>query len=149
MKDRIRTLQPAVDVAHEREQAAARQHAQARARLDEQRVRLEQLLAFRAEYAERLHQDGRGGLSARRLHDYLVFIGNLDANIAQLRRQIEVHELEVAHARKAWQASRAKARALAEVIAHYRRESGRLEERREQAASDEFALQKHRDRQVP
>lgn len=149
MQDRIRQLRPAVDLAHEREDEAAQLYRTIVGRRDEARARLEQLRQFRGEYLDRFHADGRSGLSARRVQDYHAFIAGLDHSLEQTQRQLEQYELEIVQLHKRWLASRARTQALEKVVEHCRVEQRRVEDRREQAATDEFAAARHRSPRDP
>jgi len=145
-RERIRQLSPAVDLAHDHVDEAARMLHNAQSRLQTQRARVGQLQQFRSEYIERFYSDGRNGLSARRVQDYHAFIAGLDANIEQARKHVEILTLETENLRKRWLASRARAQALDGVVEQYRDEVRRQEGRREQAENDEFAASRHRQR---
>lgn len=149
MHDRIRQLRPAVDLAHEREDEAARLYRTIVGRRDEAKARLEQLRQFRAEYLTRFHDDGRSGLSARRVQDYHAFIAGLDHSVEQTCRQLEQYEIEIQQLHKRWLATRARTQALESVVERCRSEQRRVEDRREQAATDEFAAARHRSTSRP
>ncbi len=142
MRERIRRLQPAVEVARNHESDAAARYVQSKSRLEAERRKLDQLRAFRFDYMQRFQQDGQAGLSARRAQDYTAFICNLDANLEQLHGQVSLLAAQVEQARKAWAATRARTRALDGVIDGYRREHEQVLARREQAETDEFALRR-------
>ncbi len=140
MADRAHRLEPAIQVARSREDEAARTFAEAQHRLVDQEAQLHQLLTFRREYAEQFQNAGRTGLLAHQLHNYTAFLANLDRSITQSRQQSECLQGECQRQHEHWLHKRARTQALQTVIEGYRREQGRIEEHREQAATDERAL---------
>lgn len=138
MTDRLRRLQPAVQVARRREDAAARELAGLQRRVHDAQARLQQLLDFQAEYLRQFQSDGRAGLSARRLLDYTAFLAHLERNITQLHGHLRRLQTESESRRRAWVASRAKSQVLETVMDRYRGDEARAEARREQAEYDEL-----------
>ncbi|MFO1350003.1 MAG: flagellar export protein FliJ [Gammaproteobacteria bacterium] len=142
MANRVRQLQPAVDVARERETQAAREMAEFKRRVADQEGRLNQLRAFRSEYGGQLQNAGRAGMTACRLGDYLTFMANLDRSIARAQQQLEALRGEGQRRQERWTATRAKTQALTTVIERYRSEQNQIDARREQAESDALGLRK-------
>ena len=144
MSDKLRRLQPAAQAARCRQDAAARDLAGLQRRLREGQARLQQLLAFQAEYLQRFQCDGQAGLPARRLLDYTAFLAHLDRNIVQLHGHLRRLRVEFEGKRRVWAASRAKTQALETVMARYRFEEVRAEDRREQAEWDDLTPRRGR-----
>ncbi len=138
MNDRLQRLQPAVQVARRREDAAARELAGLQQRVHDVQARLRQLLDFQAQYLRQFQSDGRAGLSARRLLDYTAFLAHLERNITQLHGHLRRLQSESEGKRRAWMASRAKSQGLETVMDRYRGEAAQAEARREQAEYDEL-----------
>jgi flagellar FliJ protein len=133
-------LQAAARVAQSHEQEAARALTASQKRFVEQQNRLQQLLAFRGEYATQFQAEGQGGISARRFQDYSAFLNNLDVGITQSQQQLERFRQELLRQQQTWVRTHAKARALGELIERDRKEQLRQEDQREQRDSDERNL---------
>jgi len=141
MNNRGQRLPLVAQVARDREAAAAQGLADCQRRLAEHQARLQQLLAFRGEYTEQLQNAGSSGISGHQLQNYAAFLANLEHGIACSQQQLaNLHE-ELQRQRDSWVMSRAKTQGLEAALQRYRLEQGRAEERREQAESDERALQ--------
>lgn len=135
-------LQAAVQVAQSKEQDAVKAMGESQQHLSDHKYRLEQLLVFRGEYVTRFHEEGSGGISARRYQDYSAFLNHMDNGIAQVQTQMAWLQRDVERKRALWLQSRAKTKALQEVIERDRQAKRQEEERREQRNSDEHSLRK-------
>lgn len=140
MANILHPLQAAAQVAQSREQAAAKALGESQQRLTEQQNRLQQLLMFRSEYANQFQNEGSSGISARRYQDYSAFLTNMDHGIVQLQQQLAWMQQELQRKRLTWFQSRAKTRALDEVIERDRKTQLWEEDRREQRDNDEHNL---------
>ena len=140
MANKPHPLQAAAQVAQSREQAAAKALGESQQRLTEQQNRLQQLLTFRTEYSNQFQSEGSNGISARRYQDYSAFLTNMDHGIVQLQQQLAWMQQELQRKRLAWFQSRAKTKALDEVIERDRKAQLWEEDRREQRDSDEHNL---------
>ncbi len=144
--NRSRRLQPIARIAERRQQDAARVLKESRDELDQNEARLEDLQAYREEYRNRLHRTGNGGIGASRMKGYLAFLGKLDEAIHQLETLIAAGRQQCEAKRDEWIASRARFKALDEVISRYRRAERRTQLRREQRNTDERNLHQVRHR---
>ncbi len=133
-------LHAAVHVAQSREQAAVKAMGECQQRLADQNNQLQQLLLFRSEYATQFQQEGSSGISARRYQDYSAFLNHMDHGIGQLQQQLAWLEQELQRRRLDWLQSRAKTKALEEVMERDRKAQVQQEGRREQRDSDEHNL---------
>lgn len=140
MANKPHPLQAAAQVALSREQAAAKTLGDFQQQLADQESRLQQLLMFRNEYATQFQNEGSGGISARRYQDYTSFLTNMDQGIIQLQQQLTRLQQEIQHKRLAWFQSRAKTKALEEVMERDRKTQLWEEDRREQRDNDEQNL---------
>jgi flagellar FliJ protein len=140
MANKPHPLQAAAYVAQSREQAAVKALGESQQRLADQESRLQQLLVFRGEYATQFQNEGSGGISARRYQDYSAFLNHMDHGIVQVQQQLVWLQQELQRKRVAWFQSRAKTKALEEVIERDRKTQLQQEGRREQRDSDEHNL---------
>jgi flagellar protein FliJ len=132
VKSRANRLQPAADLARERQEAAMQKLAEHQQRVAKAEQQLAELERYRQEYA-----DTAGGVSVSALLNRRQFVERIDQVIAQ--QTIEVARLgrQLDHARSQWRDAHARERALGSVIDTYREQERKSEERREQAEIDE------------
>lgn len=140
---RSKRMQPVVNVAATKEQEAARQLGECQREIDARNARLTELLAYQAEYAQRFEASGGQGLDTARIQDYRMFLARLNDAISQQRRLVEVARLEYEKKRTHWLGARQHAHAIDKVVERFKREEDRSQGRREQADTDEHALQSH------
>ncbi len=138
--NKLHPLQAAAQVAQSREQSAVKAMGECQQRLVDQENRLQQLLLFRGEYATQFQNEGSDGISARRYQDYSAFLNHMDHGIVQVQQQLVWLQQELQRKRLAWFQSRAKTKALEEVIERDRKTQLHQEDRREQRDSDEHNL---------
>lgn len=149
MEDKIRRLQPAVQVAGTQEDKAVKALAEQQRHLAQNQAQLQQLLSFRHDYLGQFQSVGQSGISGRRLHNYQVFLASLDTSITQSQRHVQVLEQGLQQKHSAWIQCRAKSHALKEILRNYQVAQNQAIARREQADTDERALQNYckKDRQ--
>jgi flagellar FliJ protein len=137
--NRSTRLEPFARIADQRQQGAARSLQESQAELERFRQRLQDLSGYRAEYAERLEKTCKAGSCADNIKRLLGFIAQLDHGIHELRSLIAMAEHRCDQRRSEWLATRARSRALDEVITRARSEEERGRLRREQRDTDERA----------
>ncbi len=136
-------LKPLAKLAKDDEYSAARLMSECQRRLDEQRARLDDLMAYRQDYDNKLYTSGRSGMEAGALLRYRTFLARLDEVIAMQAGVVERIQAEYDQKSSAWSDARARHKSLDKAVAvHRSREAARLE-RREQQQNDERA-QRHR-----
>jgi flagellar FliJ protein len=138
---RSKRLMPLAQIADRKQQDAARVFRQSRDELEGFEARLGELRGYREEYLGRFHRAGNGGLGAGQMKGYLVFLAKLDEAIRQLEALLAASRQQCETRRGEWVASRARFKALDEVIARYRSAERREMLRREQRNADEHSLQ--------
>jgi len=138
---RSKRLKPLAQIADRKQQDAARVFRQSREELDRYEARLVELRSYRKEYLGRFHRAGNGGIGASQMKDYLVFLARLDEAIRQLEALLADSRQQCESRRGEWVTSRARFKALDEVIARYRSAERREMLRREQRDADEHNLQ--------
>ncbi len=136
---RSKRMQPVQRVAQSREQAAMRKLGQSQQHLDAQREKLEELRAYRDQYAREFESCGQGGLGAMRMQDYRVFLGRLNEAVRQqeafIAKCIGQHE----KMRLQWLETRSNAQAIDKVVDGYRKQERKQTARKEQREQDEHA----------
>ena len=132
MKSRANRLQPAADLAHERQETAMQRLAEQQQKLAKAELQLEELQKYRAEYA-----DSQGGLSVSALLNRRQFVERIDQVIAQQVNEVARQRRFLDGVRSQWREAHAREQALGSVIDRYREQERKSEERREQAEIDE------------
>jgi len=136
---RLRRLEPILRLAEERERAAARAFAAARARQTEEERRLQLLRDYHSEYQERFRQSGAGGVMPRQLAEYRAFSERLELGLRQQQGVLAKAGAQCAAAQEDWWAAIRHRDRLAVMRARLHREAQQVAERREQRESDERA----------
>lgn len=134
---RSKRMRSVVDLAENKEQAAARQMAESRKLLQAQEAKLEELNGYRKSYTETLRAADGTETDAIRLGDYRAFLDRLGTAITQQADLVKQAQDDCEAKRQAWFVTRRRLKALTEVVKRYQSEEDRLAERREQAESDE------------
>ncbi len=128
-----------IDVTHEAVDEAAKrvqQAAEARTKAQEQ---LETLHAYRLDYAQRLQESGRGGLTASNYLNFHRFLNTLDEAISQQNNIVAQTESRLAAGRQQWLAERQKLGAFEALQNRQKQQQAMREAKREQRANDEIA----------
>ena len=146
MANKPHPLQAAVRVSQSREEAAVKAMGESQQNLSSQERRLEQLVLFRGEYSNQFQTAGSRGISARTYQNYSAFLNHMDQGIVQIQQQLVRLEQEVQYRRSTWLQTRAKTKALEEVIERNRKLQMQQADRREQRENDEFSLRSLRAR---
>ena len=137
-------MQPVQRVAQSREQTAMQKLGQSQQYLDAQRKKLDELRAYRDQYAREFEAHGGGGLGTIRLQDYRVFLGRLNDAVRQqeaiIAKCIGQHE----KTRQQWLETRSRAQAIDKVVAGYRQDERKQVDQKEQREQDERAQRPRR-----
>jgi len=141
---RANRLQPAADLAHERQEAAMQRLAEQQQKLAKAEQQLEELRKYRAEYA-----DTQGGVSVSALLNRRQFVERIDQVIAQQVNEVARQRRHLDGARNQWREAHAREQALGSVIDRYREQERKSEERREQAEIDERMQHRRPTRGLP
>ncbi len=136
---RSKRMQPAVRVAQEREQAAARRFGEAQRILQENERRLAELFTYREEYRAMAAGPEGGTVSVFQFQQTRRFLDSLDHAIAQQERAIGGLREQSEQQRRAWLTARGKVKALENVVARCLAEEENEALRREQKEIDEWA----------
>jgi flagellar protein FliJ len=132
VKSRANRLQPAVDLAHERQETAMQRLAEQQQKLAKAEQQLEELRKYREEYAQ-----PEGGVSVSALLNRRQFVERIDQVIGQQINEVARQRRYLDGARNQWREAHAREQALGSVIDRYREQERKSEDRREQAEIDE------------
>ncbi|MEQ6341972.1 MAG: flagellar export protein FliJ [Gammaproteobacteria bacterium] len=140
-------LKPVIKASDTKERDTARALAESKRILTERQARLADLNTYREEYTARFSAWGKNGIPAIQLHEYRVFLANLNAAIVHQEKLIENSQREFEGKLRIWYQARSRSKALNSVVAKHHKEETRAETRREQSAEDErYSLIKENDR---
>ncbi len=141
---RSKRMQPIVGIAENREKEAARELGVYQQNLQEQELKLNNLIAYRDEYARQFEQHCGQGLDAVRAHDYRMFLQKLNDAIVQQRETVHNARVASEQKRQVWLGTRTHAQAIDKLQGRYQRAERQQDERRQQQESDECAQRLHK-----
>jgi len=133
MSSRATQLQPAVEQARQRSEDALTQLAMQQQLLTKAEQQLSELHRYRQEYAAA----GAGALTAGSLVNRQNFIDRIDQAIVQQNAEIVRLQRQYEQSQSRWHQAHARESALDSVVDRYHAEARRVEDRNEQAESDE------------
>ncbi|RDI97734.1 flagellar export protein FliJ [Dyella solisilvae] len=132
MSSRANRLQPAADLARERQEQAMQKLAEQQQRMAKAEQQLVELERYREEYSQTA-----GGVSVAVLLNRRQFVERIDQVIGQQRIEVARQQRHLDHMRGQWREAHAREQALGSVIDRYREQERKSEERREQNEIDE------------
>jgi flagellar FliJ protein len=130
-------LTPVIKVAENRERAAAKVLGEIQATVQQRRKRLDELIAYRAEYYTRFTDTGAAARPASMIADFRTFITKLDEAIVKQKQLVAAATHEYEERRSHWLKARTKSMALGKVAERLRLEEQYVSDRKEQKESDE------------
>ena len=128
---------PVARHADQKQQEAVQVYAQAQRALEDAQLQLQQLVAYREEYARKM--SCQRGLPMEQLRNFQAFVQQLGRAIKQAELDIESHKQACEHRKQQWLKTRARSQALHRVVEKYQIEERVAEDRREQKEMDEHA----------
>lgn len=139
---RSQKLLPVVKVAEQREHNAAREFGDSLRQLEQQQKQLDNLVAYRANYAEHYLSATKTGLSAVQMRDYQVFLGRLDEAIKQQQQIVlgGVQDRDISQSN--WQGAAGHSKMINNVVEKRQQSEKQQLDRKEQRELDESALSK-------
>lgn len=130
-------FKPIVNLAKNSEREAAKALGSALQRLDEQLLRLNQLIGYQAEYNQRLSTSGGNGINGRALNEYRGFLAKLAIAIEQQNLLVIQARQALDEKKRFWFAKRGRSKALDTVLDKYVQNEQRQLERKEQRELDD------------
>lgn len=126
-------MQPVARVAQSRERDAARRMGQDMQQLELTQLQLEQLIAYREQYAQGFQAAGKAGFSAAQMREYQLFISRLNDAIVHQRQQLIASRQISEKSSSSWRDSRSHSKKIDKVVeqrkSHERREINDREQR--------------------
>jgi len=132
-------MEPVAEAARQQADAAAQSVAECNLVCARMRKQLQELLSYRDDYTNGLHQNGHDGLNATRMKDYRLFLTRLNKAIEQQQAALNSAGARLATSRKIWTEKQQHAKSIAAVISRYQQDEQREHSRRDQQESDAHA----------
>jgi flagellar protein FliJ len=137
---RTEKLAPVVDHVEKNEQTALQAVAFSQQKLQQQIDRLNQLIGYKNEYAERHNQGQPVSYSSVQLQEFNRFIHQLEDTIEQQKNVVALAEREVEIKRQKWKLTRSRSDAIHKVVDKLQLDEQKKEQKQEQRFMDEIAL---------
>jgi len=132
-------LQPLLDLANERADAATQRLALLKQRWQMQEEKLKQLFNFQAEYRQRLSDTLQHGVEMAKVHDFRAFLQKLELAIQQQQLEIQKAKFNWEEGQHAWTEERRKLKTFEILRQRHERGETHRENRLEQRDQDEYA----------
>ena len=141
-------MQPVAEIAQQQADAAARSVAECNQIVTDMQKQLNELLAYRDDYANGLRHKGHAGLKANQIKDYSLFMERLNKAIEQQQAVLNNAGSKLAASKQLWIEKQQRARTIDSVVSRYQQVERREQSQREQRDGDEHALRliRRRDR---
>ncbi|HTR00139.1 MAG TPA: flagellar export protein FliJ [Candidatus Acidoferrum sp.] len=125
-------------INHGMETLAGANLANIQAEYANQTNQLEQLLVYKAEYADKFTQRMKGDVSPQELQDYRYFFASIDAAITQQQSMVNHFKKMVEKSREEWLSRHQEVQKINQVSSHLRRSEAVAKNRLEQKVLDEI-----------
>ena len=133
-------MQPVAEIAQQQADAAARSVTECNQIVTDMRKQLDELLAYRDDYANGLRHKGQEGLKANQIKDYSLFMERLNKAIEQQQAVLNSAGSKLAASKQLWIEKQQRARTIDSVVCRYQQVERREQSQREQRDGDEHAL---------
>lgn len=137
-------LQPLINLAEDRSQAAAQTLARLKQAWQDAESKLQQLQGFLDEYNQRLQQQAQSGFSISQLRDFQAFILKLELAIRAQGEEVERCRMRWHQGQEEWQTREREVKAYQTLRQRHDAAERKSEERLDQRLQDEFARSLHR-----
>ena len=142
-------LNTLIDLAHKETDEAAKRLGAALRAGDEARQKLDLLLQYRNDYAERCQSNLTTGISTTHFNNFQVFMQKLDHAISGQQKVVSDAQSRIAQARAAWQACEQKKMSFVTLAERANKEQSRRELWRDQKQNDEYAARRALHKPTP
>lgn len=134
---RTRKLDPVIDMARKTTESELIKLAEQNALLQREQNQLDDLMQYRDEYLARFRQGDPMQMSAKKALDLRGFLAQLDQAIQAQQLQVNQSQQVVNRQQQNWLQARNKEQALDSLMARYRADEERKQQKREQRDNDE------------
>mgnify|MGYP000468691340 CR=1 FL=1 len=132
-------LQPLLDLANDRVDAATQRLALLKQRWQLQEDKLKQLFAYQAEYRQRLADTLQQGVDMASVHEFRAFLQKLELAIRQQGLEVQKAKFTWEECQQAWLEERRKLKTFDILRERHERGETHRENRLEQRDQDEYA----------
>jgi flagellar protein FliJ len=132
-------LETLIDLAQRASDECARRLGAARKAEDEAQQKLQMLLGYRDEYAQRLEAAQIAGITPQAYHNFVAFLAKLDTAVAGQRDVLRHAEARVVMEQKAWQESERKRLSYRTLTERAAAQALKIENKRDQKQMDDHA----------
>jgi len=143
------SLNTLIDLAHKDTDEAAKQLGAALRAGDEAAQKLDLLMQYRNDYAERCQSNLTAGISTTHFNNFQVFMQKLDHAISGQQKVVCDTQQRIAQARAAWQACEQKKMSFVTLAERANKEQSRRELWRDQKQNDEYAARRSQPKRTP
>lgn len=138
----LSALDTLIDLAHKETDEAAKQLGHALRAGDEAVEKLDLLLQYRNDYAERGQSNLTNGISTTHFNNFQVFMQKLDHAISGQQKVVDDTQVRIAEARATWQAREQKKMSFITLAKRAGKEQSRRELWLDQKQNDEHAARR-------
>ncbi len=142
-------LHTLIELAHKETDEAAKLLGLALRAGDEASQKLDLLLQYRNDYAERCQSTLATGISTTHFNNFQVFMQKLDHAISGQQKVVSDTQHRIAQARAAWQACEQKKMSFVTLAERANKEQSRRELWRDQKQNDEHAARRTQHKRTP
>lgn len=141
------SLEPLLEVMQNRSDDATKRLGQLIAAEQDAKARLQLLIQYRDEYAERFRQAAQQGLSHMEWRNFQDFMGRIDEAVAHQRTQVIASQQNTAAGQADWIFHRNKLKAVGTLYAKRQAAEAYTANRRDQKSQDEFAARNREEKE--
>lgn len=145
----LSALNTLIELAHKETDEAAKQLGLALRAGDEATQKLELLLQYRNDYAERCQSNLSTGISTTHFNNFQVFMQKLDHAISGQQKVVADAQTQIIQARAAWQTCEQKKMSFVTLAERANKEQSRRELWRDQKQNDEHAARRSPHKRTP
>jgi len=143
------SLNTLIDLAHKDTDEAAKQLGAALRAGDEAAQKLDLLMQYRNDYAERCQSNLTTGISTTHFNNFQVFMQKLDNAISGQQKVVSDTQQRIAQARAVWQTCEQKKMSFVTLAERATKEQSRRELWRDQKQNDEYAARRSQPKRTP
>jgi flagellar FliJ protein len=135
----ISALDTLIDLAKRESDACAKRLGAALKAVEEGEQKLQMLLGYRQDYADRLDQNQVAGITPLAYQNFVAFLGKLEQAINGQRDMLKHAQYKAENERKAWQESERKRLSYRTLTERAALEALKIENKRDQKMMDDHA----------
>ncbi len=136
------SLQPLLELMQERTDDATRKLGKLIAAENNEKSRLQMLENYRKEYSANLLKASQNGLSPLAIANYQEFLGRIDEAIEAQKQTVIRSKNNAELGKQEWQKQNTKLQAINTLAERHQQRLQKIENKKEQKLSDEFANRK-------